>query len=226
MNTSSVILREGLTPLPKRMTSLPLDSRGYPVPWFVAWPNGEPDFRVIDHEKIERAIHYELCWICGERLGRHQTFVFGPSGGIQRLTLEPPSHHECATWAAQNCPFCANPSARHRTHNMPDGGSKIDEHAILHNPGVFLCWTTDQYFITSYLTRHVVLSVGEPTRVEWYRRGKLATPEEALAALERAGEELKALKDQGPPALKEKIERLREWLPKPEIDPDTPKAAP
>lgn len=226
MNNAPVTLRAGLTPLPQRLTSLPLDARGYPVPWFVAWHDGKPDFRVLDREKTQRAIHEDLCWICGQRLKPLQTFVFGPSAAIQRLTLEPPSHQECATWAAQNCPFCANPSARHRIHNLPDGTSKIAEGIILHNPGVFLCWTTDRYYITGYASNHVVLSVGQPTRVEWYRRGRLATPEEARAALERAGEELKALQDQGPPRLDYKIELLREWLPKPEVDPDTPKAAP
>jgi hypothetical protein len=38
-------LRPELTELPLRMRGLPLDERGYPVPWFVAWIDGKPEFR-------------------------------------------------------------------------------------------------------------------------------------------------------------------------------------
>lgn len=36
-------LRADLPPLPPRMQRLPVDERGYPVSFFVAWPDGKPD---------------------------------------------------------------------------------------------------------------------------------------------------------------------------------------
>ena len=38
------------------MQALPIDRRGFPVPWFVSWDDGGPDFRVIDRGKIVQAV--------------------------------------------------------------------------------------------------------------------------------------------------------------------------
>lgn len=47
--------------LPARMRDLPIDDRGYPVPWFVAWVDGKPEFRAMDQEKFIRALREKLC---------------------------------------------------------------------------------------------------------------------------------------------------------------------
>ena len=49
-------LRDELEPLPQRMTGLPIDERGYVVPWFVAWVNKKAEFRAIDGENFLHAI--------------------------------------------------------------------------------------------------------------------------------------------------------------------------
>ena len=56
--------------LPLRLRKLPLDPRGYPVPWFVAWVDGVPEFRAVDGRKFVQAVRAKLCWVCGEPLGR------------------------------------------------------------------------------------------------------------------------------------------------------------
>jgi hypothetical protein len=58
------------TDLPKRMLHLPLDTRGYPVPRFVEWIDGKPDFRVMNGQYYAACCKRNLCWICGEPLGR------------------------------------------------------------------------------------------------------------------------------------------------------------
>lgn len=93
-------IRPELEALPVRLRKLPVDARGYPVPWFVDWiegPEGRvPEFRAMDPRKWVRAVKERLCWVCGEALGRWLVFPIGPMCAITRTTAEPPSHLDCA----------------------------------------------------------------------------------------------------------------------------------
>src|SRR5262245_13722710 len=103
-------LRPDLPPLPDYMKSLKLDHRGYPVPWFVDWINGKPDFRVVRPDGPGIAHRKHLCWVCGKsRHTRLAAFVIGPMCAVNRISAEPPSHLECATFAATACPFLTHP---------------------------------------------------------------------------------------------------------------------
>src|SRR6516164_3611940 len=104
-------LHDGLEPLPDKLKHLPIDERGYPVPWFVDWVDGKPEFRAMDGRKFRDAIKKRLCWVCGDRLGINLAFLAGPMCGINRTSAEPPSHYICAAWSARNCPFLNNPHA-------------------------------------------------------------------------------------------------------------------
>ena len=64
--------------LPERMKSLPVDHRGFPVPWFVAWVDGKPVFPAMDGDKLRQAIQFGKCWVCGKPLGRFKYWVIGP----------------------------------------------------------------------------------------------------------------------------------------------------
>lgn len=87
-------LRRGLPPLPDRIKALPIDARGYPIPWFVASVDG--------------------------KLGRHLSFVIGPMSAINRNTSEPGCHRDCAQFAVRACPlFLVLPDAQYRTGNLP-----------------------------------------------------------------------------------------------------------
>jgi hypothetical protein len=137
------------------MAGLPVDSRGYVVPWFVAWidvhaencncrrlrtgdeielagcnckPERMPEFRAMDQVKFVRAIRERLCWVCGQRLGTNLAFVIGPMCAINRVSSEPPSHYECAAWSARNCPFLSRPQMVRR-----ETGPGADYQEIKHN---------------------------------------------------------------------------------------------
>jgi len=107
------------------MRSLPLDERGYPVPWFVAWVDGKPEFRASSREKFRDAVKKRLCWVCGEQLGVYMVFVAGCMCGINRTTSEPPCHLECGQWSAINCPFLSNPQMVRREDDEINNQSPI-----------------------------------------------------------------------------------------------------
>ncbi len=98
---------------PNRLARLPRDRRGFPVPWFVSWKDGEPRFPVVDAEKLSIAWNDELCWVCGDKLGAHRGWVVGPMSAVEGATPEPPSHYECAAFSVSNCPHLATPGARY-----------------------------------------------------------------------------------------------------------------
>src|SRR6516162_8680773 len=133
-------------PLPVRMQHLPVDERGYVVPWFVDWLDGKPEFRAMDLNKFVRAIKQRRCWVCGERLGVNMCFVAGPMCGINRTSSEPPSDLVCARWSARNCPFLANPRMVRREDEVSLDGNAAGL-MIKRNPGVAMLWITRSYEI-------------------------------------------------------------------------------
>jgi hypothetical protein len=216
--TTSAPLRLDLDPLPARMRLLPLDARKIPVPWFVAWENGVPEFRAMDPLKWRLAMSSSLCWVCGQALGRHRIFVIGPMCAINRTTSEPPCHLECAEWSARNCPFLSRPSMRRQA----DSDERLQETAaglpIARNPGVTLLWCTRRGGYYPFATRNgSLIRLAEPDRVVWFAEKRPATRAEVLASI--AGG-LPILRDQaakdGPDALRQ-LDRMQvlaeRWYP-------------
>src|SRR5437667_1054661 len=112
-------MRAELEPLPERMRHLRIDDRGYPVPWFVPWVDGQPEFRAMDAVKRHKAIKDGRCWVCGGSLyGQKKVFVIGPMCGVNRTTAEPPNHLECARWSARNCPFLTQREIKRREDDL------------------------------------------------------------------------------------------------------------
>lgn len=176
-------LRQGLPELPLRMRALPRDDRGYPVPFFVAWIDGKPDFRVADQAKLGACHNERRCWLCGEKLGRYMAFVIGPMCAVNRISAEPPSHIECARFAAQACPFLARPKALRRATGLPE--DKIEPAGVMlpRNPGVALVWVTRKYSLVR--TRNGVLfEVGNPEQTFWYAEGRLASRAEVMESMQ------------------------------------------
>jgi hypothetical protein len=91
------------TPLPSGVARLPR-RRGYPVPWFVGWIGGEPEFRMADSEKLALAVRRSLCWVCGDPIVGLRAYLVGPMCAVNRTSAEPPSHVRCADWSARACP--------------------------------------------------------------------------------------------------------------------------
>lgn len=175
-------LRPGLPPLPPSMAHLPIDRRGYPVPYFVAVIDGEPDHRVIAPVAIAQCVNRNLCWLCGRQLKLFKSFVLGPMCGVNRISSEPPSHLECARYAAQACPFMTRPHAKRREANLPDDRKEPAGIHLERNPGVTLLWTT-QTFKPFRCGAGVLFDIGPAAAMEWYAEGRAATRDEAREAI-------------------------------------------
>lgn len=205
--------------MPVRLKKLPLDDRGYPVPWFVDWIDGKPEFRAADPQKYIDAIRKKLCWVCGEQLGTYLCFVAGPMCGINRTSAEPPGHLECGRWSAQNCPFLNNPHAVRREDQLVNNEQLRESapgFAICRNPGVAMLWVTRQYEVFPDGKGGFLITMGEPLSVEWYREGRAATKEEVMASIDAGLPNLEALARLQPGAtaqLERYKERFQKWLP-------------
>lgn len=95
-------------PIPERMKSLPMDQRGYPIPYTVLRDSkGKAHFAVNSEERRLRCLKEDLCPICGLRLFRGRWLVGGPGSGLvaEGLFQDPPMHSECAHYALQVCPW-------------------------------------------------------------------------------------------------------------------------
>src|SRR5262245_453827 len=163
--------------MPTRIRKLKVDARGYPVPKFVEWIDGKPDFRCVDGRWLIRCVQHKLCWVCGEQLGRYMAFLIGPLCAINRINSEPPSHLDCARFAAKACPFLTQPRRRRNEENLPEEGVPAAGIVLDRNPGVALIWVTDGYGVKK-LPDGVLFKLGEPTQLEWYAHGREATRDE------------------------------------------------
>ena len=168
-------LRKGLPDLPARMRALPVDERGYPVPYFVAWVNGKPDHRIMDSAKLPRAVNLGLCWMCGQQLGKFKSFCIGPMCSITRTISEPPSHLECLQFAARACPWMTRPNAKRREANMPAEVVEPAGDGIRRNPGAVCIWTTLRFRPWRPPGGGVLFQLGDPEHTEWYAEGRPAT---------------------------------------------------
>jgi hypothetical protein len=171
--------------MPDRIARLPVNERGYPVPKFVQWINGVPDFRVTSSPHMRNCIKKRLCWICGDRLGTHLAFVIGPMCAVNRVSSEPPAHLECAEYAVRACPFLTNPRQKRDRKNMPDDAVEPAGFMLAHNPGVCVIWVTRAYspFKTYAGGEGVLFRVGHPESVRWYTQGRTATRAEIETAV-------------------------------------------
>ena len=168
--------------MPRRMAKLPVDARGYPVPKFVEWIDGAPDFRVVNTRFMLIAVRSQLCWLCGEPLGRHKAFVIGPMCAINRNSAEPPSHLDCARFAVKACPFLTQPKRRRNEQDLPTNATEPAGEMIERNPGVTLIWVTPDYEIKR-TPKGPLFQIGEPTLLEWYAHGRTATRSEIMDSI-------------------------------------------
>ena len=175
--------RGDLPERPPRMARLPLDARGFPVPWFVAWFDGVPDFRVVREGGVPLAHNKGLCWLCGEPRGVYGAFVIGPMCGINRVSSEPPSHRECAEYAVRACPFLTRPMATRNERGLDAlGAVEPAGDMIKRNPGVTLLWVTKSYR-PFRVENGALFRIGDPTEVAFFAKGRQATRAEIDASV-------------------------------------------
>jgi len=174
-------------PMPDRIKRLPRDHRGFPVPWFVAWIDGQADHRVIGPNRMKPAIERRLCWVCGDPLGRYFTSLIGCMCAVNRVISEPPSHRDCAEFSVRACPFLSRPQAHRREIGLPDERTEPGGFGLKRNPGVTCLWISREYpkpFRAYAGAPGVLFQLGDPVETVWYREGRLATRDEVLAAIE------------------------------------------
>lgn len=178
-------LRPELTPMPHRIASLPIDERGYPIPFFVDYVDGKPEFRAMDRAKWQQSAFEDRCWVCGQKRGSFKSFVLGPMCTISRSTAEPPCHLDCAEWSAINCPFLARPHMVRRDHDALAQQLKGNAPGIMidRNPGVTAVWTTKTFTIWR-APNGPMITVGPPEAVRWFAGGRVATRAEVVASID------------------------------------------
>jgi len=160
------------------MAKLPLD-RGYPVPWFVEWIDGVPDFGIMDGRELVQAIQQNLCWVCGQPLGSYLAFTIGPMCAVNRVSAEPPSHRDCAIYSATACPFLTRPKMRRRHDtSYPAEAEKPGGMMLERNPGVALVWITKRYTTIPQPPNTPLFRIGSPHAVLAFAHGKRARPDE------------------------------------------------
>ena len=189
--------------LPPRIARLPV-FEGWPVPWFVDQTIDPPDFRVVDRRKFFQAIKERRCWVCGEPLGVWLAFPIGSMCAISRTISEPPSHRECAEWSIKWCPFISNPDMVRRTDDVPADAIEPSGFGIKRNPGVMALWMTRSFETFKVPAGGVLITIGEPVDVTWWREGRPATRAEVQEAVDSGMPNLLgAAKMEGPFAVEE-----------------------
>ena len=186
--------------MPRRMQDLPRDHVGRPVPWFVWFDgDGKPDFRVVGPGKLESALRASRCWVCGYGFagGEDRAWLIGPMCAVNLVTAEPPSHLDCATWSARNCPFLATPNMVRRDRHMPEGAENPAGIMIRRNPGASVVWVTSyKGWKAEREGRGYLFRLGPARRALWFAEGREATRAEVLASI-----------DSGLPILREMAEK-------------------
>jgi hypothetical protein len=197
---------------PGRIARLPVNKAGYPVPWFVAFIDGAPDFRVIRAGGIQAALRGRLCWVCGVPFARQEdrAFVIGPMCAVNRVSAEPPSHRECAAWSATHCPFLSVPRMVRRERHKPEGAANPAGIMIKRNPGVALVWVTryNSWHTRSDGAGGTLFSIGECRQALWFARGREATRTEVLASIGSGLPILREMAEKDGPAAVAELEAM------------------
>lgn len=203
-------------PMPPRIAALPRDHRGYPVPWFVHWIDGVPDFRITSPEKIYLALKFDRCWVCGGARSKRASFVIGPMCAVNRNSAEPPCHLDCALYSAMACPFLTRPKMRRNEKGVPTTlAESAPGIALDRNPGVALVWTSSNWEAFRAPTGHggnsgVLFDIGDPEAWFWYAEGRQATRDEIMASIDSGLPFLMSVaEEEGPDAVAE-LNRMRD----------------
>jgi hypothetical protein len=214
--------------LPRRMRKLPISEKGFPIPAFVAWlaidsdrylpewTNGaRRDFRVVDPQYMDRCYRFSRCWLCGEPLGRYRVFAIGPMCVVNRITMEPPSHRDCAEYAVKACPFLTKPKMVRNEKGLPIE-SNMPGLGIMRNPGATALYQTSDYR-RFRVDNGLLCRLGTPERIDWWAEGALATKAQVYDSIESGFPILmKQAQIDGPEAVAD-LRRMRaeatRWLP-------------
>lgn len=156
-------------PIPKQMSHLPLDDRGYPIPRFAAERGGEADFRLIDARKMARAVQEGRCAVCGKKLDFYKYIITGPLGYRNRAVTDPAMHEACARYSLKACPHLAMKNAQRREAGLKEAGAYTDDPLhVKEKPDhvALVCIKSQRLEWISAAKRPVIIF--DPVDVEWY----------------------------------------------------------
>jgi len=141
--------------IPSFLSHLKTDARGYPVPYFVPWINGKPDFRMISKQCLLECVERKLCGICGKKLHEYQYFITGPIGLSNGTHSDPPAHRDCCEYSLQVCPHLHFEKA-----DRNDRGNEYKEAVQLNKSGI-LTKSPELYLIKADKFKLVHIPGGE-----------------------------------------------------------------
>jgi hypothetical protein len=193
--------------IPDRIARLPKNKAGYPIPWFVGYVDGEPDFRVIRAGGIRDAVQFGRCWVCGQPRGSYAAFTIGPMCAVNRISAEPPAHRDCAIYSATHCPFLTTPNMVRRERHIPEGATNPAGVMIKRNPGVALVWISKRWKM-GRVGDGVLFDVGDPHATHWYAHGREATRAEVLASIDSGLPALRAVAEKDGPLAVAELESM------------------
>jgi hypothetical protein len=155
--------------MPANVALLPKDSRGYPIPYTVAYVEGKPDFTVVDPKKWARALKFGYCGVCGKPNYGRKWFIGGPACHVNRLFFDHPMHEECARYAMVVCPYLAIPKMGHRKE-IPEGMVEVSA-ASSEKPDRFMLARAKSVSSVRY-GDDVLLKASPWEHVEWWVGGE------------------------------------------------------
>lgn len=113
-------------PIPAIMKELPLDERGYPIPYFVPMVDGNPEFRYQDANKRSSCLKHGLCAVCGKKLyAKSYWFICGPMGLLNKVHSDAPCHEDCARFSLNVCPHLVYSKAQRRSEESGNANPNL-----------------------------------------------------------------------------------------------------
>ena len=178
-------LRGDLPPMPPRVAKLPVGKNGYPIPYFVEELGGSrEDFRLASGSKLVRCAKLNLCWVCGEPMGRYKVFVVGPMCVVNRVSADAPAHLECAEWSVRACPFLLRPGmVRREDEATRKGEENVAGVMIKRNPGVMAVYVVTGFKVVPDHQSKLLFKLPDPVAVSFWREGRPASRAEVLESV-------------------------------------------
>lgn len=120
--------------IPKELSHLKIDSRGYPIPYSVSWIDDKPEFRFLNQDRLDMILERKVCHICGKKLPTDFVyFMAGPWGLQNKISTDAPMHRLCAEFSLIACPHLYLQKAQRR-ENDPLAKTLVSERKK-HDPG-------------------------------------------------------------------------------------------
>jgi hypothetical protein len=192
-------------PIPEPLRHLPLDPRGFPIPYNVLVDKkGVAHFKVNDEQKARQCLALGLCHVCGKPYGEDRWLIGGHLSAFHERGAfnDAPVHHLCGEFALQVCPYLAY--TQYRAADSEDKTKEIAkklEHTdvkALYNP----TQTMERlpFFVFAQVSGFLPIPQAYGTfvfrpkkpylEIQYWRDGKQITYEEAATYLSKADRKL------------------------------------